>query len=114
MSHLALDRNGALKLSERQIQKACVDFLRAEGWFVFETHSHDARKSMGTPGQPDLVALTRSMVVGTAKVLFIEVKRRRGGRVRESQTAWHKHAAEQGFQVLTVRDVDELRAEVGS
>lgn len=108
---LKLDRKGRLLVSEREVQKACVELLRSRGWLVFETHT-DARKSMGEVGQPDLVAVRfpgRPVVNpnGWAQVLMLEVKRK-DGRVSKDQRTWHVDAERRGFRVHIIRDAKEL------
>jgi hypothetical protein len=100
-------------VSEAQVQRGCIELLRAEGWRVFETHGHEAHKGHGEAGQPDLVAIKRTPIVYDAwprwtQVLFVEVKVP-GGRVSAAQKAWHAAAEADNFSVLVVSEVLDLR-----
>jgi hypothetical protein len=105
-SGLSLDSHGRLKLSEAQVQTACVQFLEAEGYRVFETHSRRAFASAGRKGQPDLVA------VRFDSTLLVEVKAL-GKKPKPHQVAYGRAAIEDGLRYIVVDDVARLRAEVG-
>jgi hypothetical protein len=62
-------------MSEKAFQKAVVDGLKQRGWLVFVVP--DMR--MTTAGLPDIIA------VAPGRVLFWELKRERGGRIRPEQ-----------------------------
>jgi hypothetical protein len=103
---LGLDRRGRLKLSESDVQRACVEFLEAERWRVFVTHEKDARKSSGRKGQPDLVAVRRG------ENLLVECKRP-GEKPSPDQVEYGRRAIEDGLRYIVVDDVARLRAELG-
>ncbi len=104
---LKLDRCGRLVVPERSVQSAVVELLEAEHWLPFVTHEHEAFKSEGRSGQPDVVAVKDE--AGRKRVLLIECKRR-DGQVSKAQRAWHAEAERRGFRVLVIREVNELKA----
>lgn len=120
---LTLDKRGKLKITHAQVERACIQLLRAEHWRVFQTHT-DARQSMGEKGQVDLVAVRGFNALGwmwlergnpplnlpgvSATVLFIEVKAP-GEKPSKIQKAWHTAAELDGFEVLVVSEVTDLR-----
>ena len=96
-----------LKLSEKQLEKQCMDLLNAEKWLVFQTHSRLAYLSAGTPGQPDLIATAG---YGDFKrVLLLELKTLKGKRSTK-QLAWAGRATRLGFGVHVIRSIEELKA----
>lgn len=103
---LALDKKGRLKLLEDDVQRACVELLESERYYVFITHERDARKSSGRKGQNDLVAVRRD------RTLLVECKRP-GEKQSPEQIAYGSRAIEDGLDYIVVHSVDELRAQLG-
>ena len=69
-------------------------------------------KAMGVkPGVPDLLL---PVPRGKYHGLFIELKRRSGGRVSEHQGAWLCRLAEQGYRVAVCKGWEEARDEIES
>lgn len=62
---------------EKDVQAACVEFLKAAGWEVFIT-SQDRATRRHLKGQSDLIAVRHDVT------LFVECKRP-GGKLRKSQ-----------------------------
>ena len=105
---LTVDRKGRLKISEAQLQKACVELLRAAGWKVRPAprlgHQQRGGAAYEVPkGEPDLLA-----VKAPSRILWAELKTL-DGRVSPEQKSWHAAARKAGFEVVVVRSVDDLR-----
>ena len=98
----------SIKLSEKQLEKQCMDLLRAERWLVFQTHGHQAFKSAGDVGQCDLVAV-KWFPHMHLRTLFLELKTLKGRRSNE-QCAWAERAYRLGFIVHVIRSIEELKA----
>lgn len=105
MKGLQIDKRGRLRLSEAQVQRACIVLLRLDGWRVFETHSHRAFASAGEPGQPDLVCIKGG------RVLFLECKKP-GGKAEPHQLEWGRRAMADGYEYLVIDEVTKLREEI--
>ena len=102
----------SIKISEKQLEKQCMDLLRAERWLVFQTHGHQAFKSAGDVGQCDLVAVkdTRwGRPIGEVRVLLLELKTPKGRRSTD-QIAWAEKAKRLCFEVDVIRSIEELKA----
>lgn len=109
---MKLTKDGGLRVSEAQVQRACIELLRAEGWIV-RPAARDGRKAArgaySVPaGEPDLIALKAPADITDDgwSVLLIECKAA-GGRLSEVQRAW---AGVWGLPVWLVRSVEDLRA----
>jgi VRR-NUC domain len=66
-----------LKQSERQFERAVVEYAEFNSWLVY--HTYDSRRSK--PGFPDLV------LVRDDRLLFVELKSERG-RLSDAQLDW--------------------------
>lgn len=112
---LALD-HGKLKQRERDVAKALVDFLKAEGWRVirlqtgvFRGMSGGRPRWIGEKGMPDYICLsTFTMPHDAERFFFLETKSLKGFK-RFTQTLWHEQAERDGFLVCTARSLDELK-----
>lgn len=107
MRGLKLDSRGKLALSESQIQKQIVEYLRAEGWIVRPAPRLGHQKRGGPVyeipvGEPDLICV--KWTGGVWDVLMIEVKAS-NGKLSKEQVLW----AETHCPVFMVRSVDEIK-----
>jgi hypothetical protein len=106
---LEIDKVGRLKIPEKNIQQACIEFLRLERgpnglpvWEVYETHSHHAYASAGEPGQPDVIA------INAAGPLILRLEMKAKGKYRTwEQREW---AERHQVKVHTIRSVEELKS----
>lgn len=112
---LAPDHRGRIKLSEREIQRQCIEYLRAHGWIVRPAPRNGTKAIRGAfsvpAGEPDLIAVKWN---GTASfmpwdVLLIECKAV-GGSLSVSQRHWCDAHEE---YVHVIRSLDDLKAVVG-
>ncbi len=73
---------------EHKEQKAVITWLRNRDYFVYEIPNHKAMdKSKGAiSGMPDL-----QVVLEDQKVIWIEMKRTKGGRLSDKQKIVHAH-----------------------
>lgn len=88
-----------IPLREKDIQRTVCDFLRAEGWRVFEFEqqfSEKKRKTVGERGMPDVLAIRYGPRMPKEvpiecrilhEVIWIELKTPRG-RASEAQKYW--------------------------
>jgi hypothetical protein len=58
-------------------------------------------------GVPDFVILTRPPLMPEARAVFLELKRRKGGKVSPTQANWHKALRSEGFSVIVAHGFDE-------
>ena len=105
---MKVDKQGRLKLSEAQIQKACIELLRAEGWVV-RPAPRDGRKAIrgafSVPaGEPDLLCV--KWYARGWKVLLLECKTLTG-KLSDTQHEWADEHLGWGF---IVRSVEEVKA----
>lgn len=111
---LQLDRCGKLKLSEADVTKQCIDFLRAHGWRCIRLETKPVigpgghAELIGERGQPDWLAL-RVESPGTAVVsaIFIEFKAP-GRKPTRKQIEWHEQAQRDGFEVWVIDSLEWL------
>lgn len=118
---IKLDKLGKVKLSESQIQRQCIEYLRADGWIVRPAprSGHKAtRGAFSVPtGEPDLIAVKRYIQRGTGilprrefwDVLLVECKEAKG-QLRHTQVAWQLDAALRGMQTHVIRSLDDLKS----
>jgi len=76
----------ARKPKEYKEQQALVRYLRRRGFFVYAIPNHkEQRADIGAvAGMPDL-----QIVLEDKKVIWVEMKRQKGGRVSEAQKQVH-------------------------
>lgn len=82
-------------LSEAHIQKACEDFLRLDGWRIFnieQNYSERKRKVVAESGFPDCMAVRyqpneRHYTRADSHVLFVEWKSLKG-KLKPAQLQW--------------------------
>ena len=72
-----LDQTTKLKQSERQFERAVVEYAQLNGWLVY--HTFDSRRS--NPGFPDLV------LVRDGELIFAELKTEKA-RLSAAQLDW--------------------------
>jgi len=89
---------------ESDEQKAVVNWLTKRGYFVFHIPNHqEMRKDMGAiSGMPDL-----QVVMECGFVVWIEMKRRKGGVLRDDQKIVHKELKDRGHYVVTAKGAKE-------
>lgn len=92
--------------SERQIQRAVVEYARLTGWVVWEMLLGSAGNGRvyTTPGIPDLYLFR------PGAALWIELKRPRTGRLSVHQKARHAELRRCGRAAHVIRSFDEARA----
>lgn len=101
-----MKRQAGLRVTERDVQRGCIELLRYHGWIV-RPAPRDGRKAIRgaysiPPGEPDLLAVRWEN--GAWRVLLIECKAP-GGRLAPHQKRWIES---QPFSVLVVTDAKEL------
>lgn len=85
-------------ISEKDIKKQVKDYLNLKGWFSFHLLA-----GMGAyPGLPDRIAIK------DGKVLFIEIKKPKGGRQSENQKIFQDNLEKANGNYLLVRCLDDL------
>lgn len=110
----------SIDLTEAQVTEQCLDYLIAEGWRCVRQHSQvlrqlhtEQRVQVGEPGIPDWIIMPTRRVHdkwgGYADTFFLEFKRTKGGRLRESQKIWIPLARADGLLVCVCRGLDELK-----
>lgn len=94
-------------MSETEIQKQIIDFLKKKGWLVFRMNAGLVKKGSYTfhlspKGTPDLMA------VGPEVLIWIEVK---AGKAKPTPEQLEQHAAlrVRGQKVVVVWSLDELK-----
>jgi hypothetical protein len=103
-----------LRLSERDIEKQLVDYLRLHGWHVHRLEADlwrskraSAREEVGTP---DFICLRRASWYEedrSVRAFYLEVKRP-GGKLRPSQEFWIGYARARGWCVIVADSLDSL------
>jgi len=90
-------------------QIALIKWLRRNGHFVFHIPNHkEMRKDQGAlPGIPDL-----QIVLESGRVLWVEMKRRKGGRVDPAQKVVHAKLKELGHDVIIGLGAKDAREQV--
>lgn len=94
-------------LTEKQVSDQVDDFMKAEGWRRIRHSSGTAQRvqdglavgmmSIGEPGMPDRQYIYYlSPGTGVALVLWVELKRSKGGKRRDSQNTWHARETARG------------------
>jgi hypothetical protein len=112
-------------ISEKHVQQAVIQLLEAEGWLVVRVHVGMFKGwTRGTPismnkgkeGFPDLIAVTSVMhtpvppnIAKDCRVLFIETKRGKGGKLSHEQEQWAAHLQAQGFEWLMADGVSAVQ-----
>lgn len=104
-----------LRITENQIEKAILDFLRWSGWRAFRMQSglfsspYDVRSriTIGEKGIPDWL-LMRPMESGECLTFWLETKAP-GKKLRPAQEAWIEQARHEGYLVAVADDVDKFR-----
>ncbi|WP_161883938.1 VRR-NUC domain-containing protein [Deinococcus alpinitundrae] len=94
-------------LLESTIQAQIVQALKLTGWTVMEALKGSARGGVvySTPGIPDLIA------VKSGRVVFLEVKRPKTGKLSLSQRTLHAELTSAGAALYVVTSAEEaLRA----
>jgi hypothetical protein len=106
-----------LKVSEAEIQRACIEYLRLQrwpdgspAWEVYETHTHHAYASAGEPGQPDVVAVHYCTSGFDFPVILRLEMKVPGKYATKIQRDW---AIRHGVAVYTIRSLEDLKAIVG-
>lgn len=92
-------------LREKRAQTAVVRNLRLLGMFV--TTFSQPRRTMQTPGVPDLFACHGRWGIS----LWIEMKAP-GGRLSTAQAVWHREARAAGQNVITATSTADVVAEL--
>lgn len=101
--------NGLKQPLEDKEQVALVGWLEARGYFVFHIPNHKTmRQDMGAkPGMPDL-----QIVLSSEKVLWVEMKKRKGGRVEIDQAKVHKELREMDHTVIVAHGAKEAMEKI--
>ena len=105
---LALNKDGTLRVAERDVQKAVTDPFGYYGWLVIRTHaglaaSLDGRRRirLGPKGRPDL------LVIQPHRAVWIELKKPKEGRLSPQQRAWRSWLKKNGYEYLLLRSAEE-------
>ena len=110
---MKLDKRGKIALTEAQIQRQCVEYLRAEGWIVRPAPREGYKAARGAhrvpAGEPDLIAVKRMSRSAYWMVRFIEVKSAKG-KLSEEQKAWMDKRGEEMFVVRSLEDLKRTLA----
>ena len=86
------------KVSETDIRRMLVDYMRMKGWFVYHNLA-----GIGTyPGLSDLVA------VKNGRVIHVEVKKPGTGRQSEKQEVFQYNLESHGGEYLIARSIEDL------
>jgi hypothetical protein len=108
-------------LSEKHVQQAVIQLLEAEGWLVVRVHvgmfkgwtrNTPIAMNKGKEGFPDLVAMRSGGVPiqgYVSRVLFIETKRGKGGKLSQQQEQWRDRLTSDGFEWLMADDVQKVQ-----
>lgn len=121
---LKLDRTGKLRLSEADVTRQCIDWLRAEGWVCKRQHvgkfvalsafrqypAEPGIISIGETGDPDWLVMRPAGARASqrADVFYLEFKAP-AGRLRPSQKLAHAALRSSGWLVCVAHGLDELR-----
>lgn len=82
---------------EASEEQAIIRYAKADGWSVFKL------VFPGNRGAPD------RMFIKQGVIRFVEIKRRKGGKLSASQTRIHRLFAKQWVKVYTVTSVEEIQ-----
>lgn len=93
-------------MKESEIQKQCIDYLKAHGFFVWRNHVQRVKISGGSAnnpakGSPDIFAIKQGTFYA------IEVKTPIG-KVSQIQRTWLQTAKDHGAVSMVVRSIEEL------
>jgi hypothetical protein len=94
------------QILEREVTKDVLKFLQAKGWRIVR-HQRTVipgNFQAGEPGMPDSQAIYYCPNSIAALVLWLEFKRRKGGKVAEDQLTWHEREKKRGGTVIVVND----------
>lgn len=82
---------------EHKEQRAVLTWLRNRGYFVYEIPNHKGQREYNgaISGMPDL-----QVVLEDQKVIWIEMKRTKGGRLSDKQKIVHAHLRRLGHVVI--------------
>jgi len=91
-------------MTESQIQKQIIDYLKLSGYLVFRMNSGKARNNIRLcpPGTPDLLA------VSSKGNLWIEVKTD-SGKCTKEQNDMQYDLRKTGEQVIIARSLDDVK-----
>jgi len=94
---------------ESREQQVLVNWLIKEGYFVYAIPNHlDMKKHEGAvPGIPDL-----QIVLEGGKVLWVEMKRRKGGAVSPAQKKIHALLRSKGHTVILALGAKDAREQI--
>ena len=92
-------------MTESEIQKEVVKYLKDRNCLVFRMNSGYIRKNvkLSPPGTPDLLVITRS-----GKVIWLEIKTETG-KLNPKQKSMIYELATRKQHVYIIRDKDELK-----
>lgn len=90
-------------MTEKEIQKQIIDYLKQKGHIVFRMNSGKAQNNIRLcpPGTPDLLVATRSGHV------WVEVKTS-SGKLREEQVNMIQRLSAFGDRVLVARSLEDV------
>lgn len=90
-------------MTETEIQKQIIDYLRLHNYIIFRMNSGSARNNIKLcpSGTPDLLAVGR-------KTIWIEVKTPTG-KLRESQIEMHEKLTKCNQTVIIARSIDDIK-----
>jgi hypothetical protein len=82
---------------EHKEQRAVLTWLRNRGYFVYAIPNHKEQRAYegAVSGMPDL-----QVVLEGGKVVWIEMKRSKGGRLSDKQKIVHAHLRRLGHTVI--------------
>jgi len=91
-------------MTETEIQKQIIDFLKALSFIVFRMNAGKGRHNqyLAPKGTPDL------LVIGRGRTLWIEVKTATGT-VSADQKIMHDKLAAEGQTVIIARSVEDVK-----
>ena len=92
-------------MTESEIQKEIIAYLKVQGFLVLRTNAGSVRHNvkMAPSGFPDLM-----VIMGHGKVLFIEVKTPTG-KVSDIQLNMHDRLIVSGHDVMVARSVEDVQ-----
>ena len=89
------------KISETDIRKMLVEYMRMKGWFVY----HCLAGLGSYPGLSDLVA------VKDGRIVHVEVKRPGTGKQSKNQKQFQADLESHGGEYLLARSIEDLEGE---
>jgi hypothetical protein len=115
------------RLTEKQVSEQLDDMMRAEGWRRIRHSSGTATRvdksslavgmmNIGEPGMPDRQYIYYlGKASGFCLVVWVELKRSKGGKLRESQVNWHAREKSRGALIYPLPangtfSIDDFRA----